>query len=112
MSRVTERDLKDWIWTVPKEHRKGGEKILRPIPVAIRSFIAVLIEQHKDSGLLLGEINNPEAVSQWVRGVYNRIGYSEPRALHDLRRTFSTTLNNMGITPHVVEQFLDTHWVV
>lgn len=106
LSRVTEWDLKDWIWTVPKEHSKGGEKILRPIPEAIRPFIAGLIEQHKDSGLLLGEVKKPEAVSQWGRGVYKRLGHSEPWTLHDLRRTFSTTLNNMGIAPHVVEQLL------
>lgn len=106
LSRVTEWDLKDWIWTVPKEHSKGGEKILRPIPEAIRPFITGLIEQHKDSGLLLGEVKKPEAVSQWGRGVYKRLGHSEPWTLHDLRRTFSTTLNNMGIAPHVVEQLL------
>lgn len=106
LSRVTEWDLKDWIWTVPKEHSKGGEKILRPIPEAIRPFIAGLIEQNKDSGLLLGEIKKPEAVSQWGRGIYKRLGHAEPWTLHDLRRTFSTTLNNMGIAPHVVEQLL------
>ncbi|MBD5745688.1 site-specific integrase, partial [Citrobacter freundii] len=106
LSRVTEWDLKDWIWTVPKEHSKGGEKILRPIPEAIRPFIEVLMEQHKDSGLLLGEIKKPEAVSQWGRGIYKRLGHAEPWTLHDLRRTFSTTLNNMGIAPHVVEQLL------
>ncbi|MFV7360174.1 tyrosine-type recombinase/integrase [Citrobacter portucalensis] len=106
LSRVTEWDLKDWIWTVPKEHSKGGEKILRPIPEAIRPFIAGQIEQHKDSGLLLGEVKKPEAVSQWGRGVYKRLGHYEPWTLHDLRRTFSTTLNNMGIAPHVVEQLL------
>lgn len=106
LSRVTEWDLKDWIWTVPKEHSKGGEKILRPIPEAIRPFIEVLIEQYKDSGLLLGEIKKPEAVSQWGRGIYKRLGHAEPWTLHDLRRTFSTTLNNMGIAPHVVEQLL------
>ena len=106
LSRIVEWDLKDWVWTVPKEHSKGGEKILRPIPVAIRPFITGLIEQNKDSGLLLGEMKNPEAVSQWGRGVYKRLDHSEPWTLHDLRRTFSTTLNNMGIAPHVVEQLL------
>ncbi|EFH4291177.1 site-specific integrase [Escherichia coli] len=106
LSRITEWDLKDWIWTVPKEHSKGGEKILRPIPVVIRPFIQQLIEQHKNSGLLLGEIKKPEAVSQWGRMIYKRLGHIESWTLHDLRRTFATTLNNMGIAPHVVEQLL------
>lgn len=40
------------------------------------------------------------------RMLYKRLGHSEPWTLHDLRRTFATTLNNMGIAPHVVEQLL------
>ncbi|MFZ4171170.1 tyrosine-type recombinase/integrase [Enterobacter ludwigii] len=106
LSRVNEWDLRDWIWTVPKEHSKGGEKILRPIPVDIRPFIKQLLEKNQNTGLLLGEIKKPEAVSQWGRGLYKRLGHSEPWTLHDLRRTFATTLNNMGIAPHVVEQLL------
>ncbi|MGN2398153.1 tyrosine-type recombinase/integrase, partial [Klebsiella quasipneumoniae] len=65
-----------------------------------------LFEQNQHSGLLLGEIKKAEAVSQWGRGIYKRLGHSEPWTLHDLRRTFATTLNNMGIAPHVVEQLL------
>ncbi|WP_044179395.1 tyrosine-type recombinase/integrase [Phytobacter massiliensis] len=106
LSAIREWDLQDWIWTVPKEHSKGGEKILRPVPDAIRPFITALIEQNRDSGLLLGEMKKPEAVSQWGRGIYKRLGHAEPWTLHDLRRTFATTLNNMGIAPHVVEQLL------
>ncbi len=106
LSAIREWDLQDWIWTVPKEHSKGGEKILRPIPSAMRPFITSLIEQNRDSGLLMGEMKKPEAVSQWGRGIYKRLGHAEPWTLHDLRRTFATTLNNMGIAPHVVEQLL------
>ncbi|WHP31729.1 tyrosine-type recombinase/integrase [Trabulsiella odontotermitis] len=106
LSRLDEWDMQEWVWTVPKEHSKGGERIVRPVPVAVRPFILELYERHKDSGLLLGEIKKPEAVSQWGRGVYRRLGHSAPWTLHDLRRTFATTLNNMGIAPHVVEQLL------
>ncbi|WP_322267574.1 tyrosine-type recombinase/integrase [Cronobacter sakazakii] len=106
LSAIKEWDLQDWVWTVPKEHSKGGEKILRPVPDAMRPFITALIEQNRDSGLLLGEMKKSEAVSQWGRGIYKRLGHAEPWTLHDLRRTFATTLNNMGIAPHVVEQLL------
>lgn len=106
LSKIKEWDVKSWIWTVPKEHSKSGEKILRPIPEGIRPFILSLIEQHKDSGLLLGEEKKAEAISQWGRGIYKRLGHLEPWTLHDLRRTFSTTMNDMGIAPHVVEQLL------
>lgn len=106
LSETKEWDVKTWIWTVPKEHAKGGEKIVRPVPESIRPFILDLIEQHKDTGLLLGELKNPEAVSQWGRSIYKRLGHSEPWTLHDLRRTFSTTLNDMGVAPHIVEGLL------
>lgn len=106
LSRVKEWDCREWVWTVPKEHSKGGVKIVRPIPEAIRPFITSLIEKKEGTELLLGEMKKSEAVSQWGRGIYKRLGHSDPWTLHDLRRTFSTTLNNMGIAPHVVEQLL------
>lgn len=106
LSTWAEWDLKNWVWTVPKEHSKGGEKIIRPIPVAMRQIVSDLYEQNNQTGLLLGEMKKPEAVSQWGRGIYKRLGHAEPWTLHDLRRTFATTLNNMGIAPHVVEQLL------
>lgn len=106
LSKVSEWDLKDWIWTVPREHSKGGEKIVRPIPLDIRTFVRELIEKNRDTTLLLGCIKKSEAVSQWGRMLHKRLGHREPWTLHDLRRTFATTLNNMGIAPHVVEQLL------
>lgn len=106
LSTWDEWDLKRWLWTVPREHSKGGEKIVRPVPTAVRPFIEKLHEQNENTGLLLGEIKNSSATSQWGRGIYKRLGHSVPWTLHDLRRTFATMLNDMGIAPHVVEQLL------
>lgn len=106
LSEWCEWDFKRWVWTVPKAHSKGGEKIVRPVPEAFRPFIESLYKQHKSSGLLLGELKKPEAVSQWGRTAYKKLGHVEAWTLHDIRRTFATTLNNMGIAPHVVEQLL------
>ncbi|MEG7508390.1 site-specific integrase [Serratia marcescens] len=106
LSTWTEWDLKKWVWTVPKEHSKGGTKILRPVPEAMRPLIEELYRQHKDSGLLLGEIKESSAVSAWGRLVWGRLGHIEPWSLHDIRRTFATKLNDLGVAPHVVEQLL------
>jgi len=106
LSTWDEWDMKRWIWTVPREHSKGGEKIVRPVPEDMRSFIETLHSRHSDSGLLLGEVKKSEAVSQWGRGIYKRLGHAEAWTLHDMRRTFATMLNDMGIAPHVVEQLL------
>lgn len=106
LSSWSEWDLKAWVWTVPREHSKSGEKIIRPVPDAIRPHIKALHQQYEQTGLLLGELKNPEAVSQWGRGLYKKLGHPLPWTLHDIRRTFATYLNNMGIAPHVVEQLL------
>jgi integrase len=98
--------MEAWVWTVPKAHSKGGEKIVSPVPDAMRSFIEMLHDETKSSGYLLGVVKNSEAVSQWGRSVYKKLGHSEPWTLHDLRRTLATHMNNMGIAPHVVEQLL------
>lgn len=79
---------------------------MRPVPEAMRPFIEELYCQHKDSGLLLGEIKESSAVSAWGRLVWGRLGHIEPWSLHDIRRTFATKLNDLGVAPHVVEQLL------
>lgn len=106
LSTWSEWDLKKWVWTVPKEHSKGGAKIVRPVPEAIRPYIEALHQQHNASGLLLGEIKEPSAVSAWGRLVWKRLGHIEAWSLHDIRRTFATKLNDLGVAPHVVEQLL------
>ncbi|WP_414618504.1 tyrosine-type recombinase/integrase [Serratia liquefaciens] len=106
LSTWSEWDLKKWIWTVPKEHSKGGAKILRPVPEEMQPFIKELHSQNKDSGLLLGELKESSAVSAWGRLVWKRLGHVEPWSLHDIRRTFATKLNDLGVAPHVVEQLL------
>ncbi|MBH1916891.1 MULTISPECIES: tyrosine-type recombinase/integrase [Serratia] len=106
LSTWAEWDLKKWVWTVPKEHSKGGAKILRPVPDEMQPFIAELHSQNKDSGLLLGELKQSSAVSAWGRLVWKRLGHAESWSLHDIRRTFATKLNDLGIAPHVVEQLL------
>lgn len=106
LSKWSEWDLDLWVWTVPKEHSKGGGKILRPIPEGIRGFIKRLNESYKHTGFLLGESKDAPAVSQWGRNIWKRLDQSETWTLHDLRRSFSTKLNDLGIAPHVVEQLL------
>lgn len=106
LSGWNEWDMDAWIWTVPKEHSKAGEKIVRPVPEVLRPFIETLHDETKQSGYLLGSIKKSEAVSQWGRSIYKKLEHSEPWTLHDLRRTLATHMNNMGIAPHVVEQLL------
>jgi len=106
LSELKEWDLRDKLWTVPEAHSKNGEKIIRPIPDRLCPLIEQLKQQNKKSGLLLGEVKTDSAVSQTGRKMCQRLGHSEHWRLHDLRRTFSTGMSDLGIAPHIVELLL------
>ncbi|MBG6242816.1 MAG: site-specific integrase [Candidatus Symbiopectobacterium sp. Dall1.0] len=106
LSNVKEWDLTSRLWTVPEGHSKTGDKIIRPIPDRLCPLIERLVEQNKKTGYLLGELKENTAVSGTGSRIYQRLGHSEPWTLHDLRRTFSTGMNDLGIPPHIVELLL------
>ncbi|CNI21574.1 tyrosine-type recombinase/integrase [Yersinia pekkanenii] len=106
LSECSEWDLKDKIWTVPEAHSKTSEKIIRPIPESIYPLIKRLTKENKKSGYLLGELKENTAVSSTGGRICERLGHSERWRLHDLRRTFSTGMNDLGIPPHIVELLL------
>lgn len=114
LSKVHEWDLENMIWTVPPEHNKtakkemergGTGKIIRPIPELAKPLIEALIAQSAD-GYILGELKNPEAVSSFGGSLWKKLRHEERWTFHDLRRTFSTMLNDLGIEPHLVETLL------
>lgn len=106
LSQWNEWDLKSWVWTVPREHSKSDNKIVRPIPHKLRPFIKELYDRNLNKGYLLGELKNSATVSQWGRNLWKRLEHSEAWTLHDFRRSLATKLNDIGISPHVVEQLL------
>ncbi|MFA0081969.1 tyrosine-type recombinase/integrase [Vibrio breoganii] len=105
LSKIKEWDLEEMIWTTPKANSKTGQEIKRPIPNSIKGYIKALQEQSQ-SDLLLGDLKTPEAVSVYGRSIFKKLGHKSPWTLHDIRRTFSTMLNDMEIEPYVVEQLL------
>ncbi|MDR5611610.1 MAG: tyrosine-type recombinase/integrase [Arsenophonus sp.] len=106
LSKWDEWDLDNGLWIVPKEHSKTNEKIIRPIPENIRPFLEKLLYLNHKTGYLLGELKHTAAVAELGRKIYKKLGHAEPWTLHDLRRTFATKMNDMGIAPHIVEQLL------
>ncbi|EJL6395943.1 site-specific integrase [Vibrio navarrensis] len=105
LSTVDEWNLTEMIWTVPKHHSKTGSEIKRPIPVVIQPHIEELLV-NAGNEWLLGEVKTPEAVSNYGRNLCRLLGHTTPWTLHDLRRTFATMLNDLGIEPYIVEQLL------
>lgn len=106
LSTWKEWDFEELFWTVPVENSKGGDEIIRPIPAAIIPWLKELKGDEKRGSLILGELKSGEAVSQMCRHMYARLNHDTPWTPHDLRRTFSTKMNDLGIAPHVVEQLL------
>ncbi|ENI3446714.1 site-specific integrase [Escherichia coli] len=103
LSEIGEWDFTEMLWTVPKEHSKTKVAIFRPIPEAILPFVMKLVEQNRHTGLLLGEVKQEASVSQYGRLAHRRLKHPQ-WSLHDIRRTFTTMLNDLGADPHVVEQ--------
>ncbi|MFA0554485.1 tyrosine-type recombinase/integrase [Vibrio sp. 10N.222.55.A1] len=106
LSTWAEWDFDALLWTVPKAHSKTKDKIVRPIPKQLLPWLQRLKEGSKSSDYLLGELKQSEAVSQFGRMLWKRIGHDESWTLHDLRRTLATRMNDLGVAPHVVEQLL------
>ncbi|QHJ84036.1 MAG: hypothetical protein [Caudoviricetes sp.] len=106
LSTWKEWDFDELTWTVPESNSKGGGEIIRPIPPRLVSWLLGLKGDSGIDGVVLGEIKSGEAVSQMCRRMYARLQHDTPWTPHDLRRTFSTKLNDLGIAPHVVEQML------
>ncbi|KLV09716.1 site-specific integrase [Photobacterium ganghwense] len=107
LSKWDEWDFERLVWTVPKSHSKTKNKITRPIPEQLKPWLLELKATYKENDYVLGELKNPEAVSQNGGQFWKRLGHKESWTLHDLRRTLDTRINDLGIAPpYVVEQLL------
>lgn len=106
LSTWSEWDFDNMLWSVPIANSKNKDEIIRPIPERIKDWLIDMKGEAAAGELILGELKSWWAVSQMCRHVYARLGHSEAWTPHDLRRTFSTKLNDLGIFPHVVEQML------
>ena len=106
LSTWYEWDLQKQVWTVPKSHSKTGQKIFRPIPDEINIWLKQLKADADDSDWILGEKRSAETVSLMCGKYWKRLQHQSQWKLHDLRRTFATNMNELGVAPHIVEQLL------
>lgn len=105
LSNVDEWNLEEMIWTVPKANSKTHTEIKRPIPDEVKPTIEALIANTKNK-YILGELKRSEAVSAFGGNIWKKLNHKTSWTLHDLRRTFATSLNDFEIEPYVVEQLL------
>lgn len=72
----------------------------------MRQWLVNLHEETKRCGYILGEFKSDSTVSTMGCTNFTSLKHEKRWSLHDLRRTFSTSLNDMGVDFIVVEQLL------
>lgn len=114
LSKVSEWDFDNLVWTVPAEHNKTSAKdiekgetgeIKRPIPASLKNYLLTLVEGSPNE-YILGELKESTAVSAWGGSIWKKLEHKEKWRLHDIRRTVATGMNDLGIAPHVVDALL------
>lgn len=109
LSTWEEWDLKNWVWTVPKEHSKNGEAIVRPVPDGVKQWIVNLHAETEHRDFVIGIGLERATITGAANRICRRLGHNLSNGLwciHDFRRTFSTMLNDMGADPYIIELLL------
>lgn len=96
-------DLAAARWTIPAEHAKNKRAHWVPLP---RPALEILDRQERNRRRVFG-IASDTAVQAWVRRWCRAQKIVPAFVPHDLRRTFATRLNDLGVAPHVVEKMLN-----
>ncbi len=109
-------DMKEMIWTVPKELSKTNKPIRRPITKESEKIIRELWDIYGEQGFLIPAVQqqkNPASASvinTIIRRMRARLvkegKITAPFVSHDFRRTLSTRLSECDIMPHVTEKML------
>jgi integrase len=98
-------EIEDGVWTIPAHRAKNGrahDLPLLPIATDIINSVPRLVGRDQ----LFGTRGTFGGWSRCKEDLDRRCGVTGWR-LHDIRRTFSTRLHDLGVAPHVVEQILN-----
>jgi integrase len=105
--RWSEIDLKAGKWTLPAERSKNGRAVTVHLPPAALDIIRAVPATARDQ--LFGARANVGFIS-WdygKAGLDRRLNGVKPWRVHDIRRTVSTGMHDIGVRPHVVEACLN-----
>ena len=107
--RIGEAQAATWehlagdVWHIPAEHSKNGRAHWVPLP---SSALEIINAQDHHRRKIFGHTSDT-ATQSWLKRWCAKKGIDLAFTPHDLRRTFSTRLNAMGIAPHIVERMLN-----
>ena len=104
-SLMKDSDIRDGIWTIPAEIAKSGRQHDVPLPEAALRIIEARTTQpyifSSDSGQ-----SSVSGFSKVKRILDKEAGFSD-WTYHDLRRTMTTRMAELGIPDHVVDRLLN-----
>jgi integrase len=102
-------EIKDGVWTLPKERSKNKRENILTLPSAALEIIESipqgwrdhLFGRYSDAGFCAGGANK-QKLERYLGNAVKR-----PWCLHDIRRTVATRMADIGIEPHVIESVLN-----
>lgn len=109
--RLSERhefDMREMVWTVPKDHSKTGKEIRRPIFAQIEPLLEKAMLTYDKvlfPGSLITEPLTISAANRYIKRIREGLDLGYWRA-HDFRRTLVTRLSEERVAPHITERML------
>lgn len=107
-TRWEEIDLDSKLWTIPAERMKAKREHLIPLSPQALYILEIMapISKHRDH--VFPSRNAPKKAmnSQTVNAALKRVGWNGKLVAHGLRSIASTTLNEEGFNPDVIEAAL------
>jgi len=95
--------------TLPKEATKNGRDHVFPIAALATSILASAMPKDDSIQLFPARGKSGTPFNGWSKGkvALDKRANIAPWTLHDLRRTFTTDLAQMGVAPHIVERLIN-----
>lgn len=107
-ARWVDINLEDKVWVIPEERMKMKKPHTIPLTPQTLDLLGVIRSMSFSSEYLFPSRNNPRnhANSQSANMALKRIGFAGELVSHGLRALASTTLNEQGFDPDVIESAL------
>jgi integrase len=106
--REAEIDRRQGVWTVPANRAKNGEPNPVPLTAPVLSEIDGLPRIGKDGLIFTTTGTTPfSGFGKAKARLDSKVDAAEPWRLHDLRRTFATGLESLGVPQEVTEALLN-----
>jgi integrase len=106
LGSMTWGEIKDGVWTIPAERTKNSRAHKLPLMPMAADIIASVPRMLGRQQLFGTRGTGFGGWSRCKEDLDKRCGVTDWH-VHDLRRTFSTRLHDLGVAPHVVEQILN-----